>query len=98
MIEAIVFSGYTVVGAATALVIGRKIVRHDRDTSGDGLVLAAMAGLFAGFLWPVAIIGMLFMNFLRSDFERNDPGLRKQRLDERERRIRQLELELGIGN
>lgn len=98
MIGLIIFIGYTIAGVATAWAVGRAIVRHDRDTSGDGLAISAIGGLGAGFVWPLAITTMLLMKLLRRDFEVNDPQMRKRRLDERERRIKELERELGIGD
>ena len=67
-------------------------VRDVNDDRVEGMVLGVLVGLLAAAFWPLVLTVGLARNVL---FEPRD--VRRQReLDERERRIEQLEREVGI--
>lgn len=65
-------------------------------------------GFTAGFWWPgiiplyiaistVDTVKSRLLKWLKKDREKNDPTLKKRRLEERERKVEHMERELGIG-
>jgi hypothetical protein len=55
--------------------------------------LDAIMAMLASIMWPVVLVGYMVWRFATPV----TPGERKAELDERERRIQELERELGIG-
>lgn len=105
MIPLLVILGYAAIGLTTAFFLTRDTISRESGTEyswrtldNDDYLMCAVGGLFGGAIWPISLPALGFARFMRRDFERNDPKMRKLRLDERERRIRDLERELGIGS
>ena len=103
MIPLLIILGYLAIGLTTAFFMTRDAISRDSGTEysrrtldNEDYLMCALGGLLGGAVWPITLPALGFARFMRRDFERNDPRMRKLRLDERERRIRDLERELGI--
>lgn len=96
---------YLAIGLTTAFFLTRDAIGRESGTEhswrtldNEDYLMCAVGGLIGGVAWPITLPALGFARFMRRDFERNDPKMRKLRLDERERRIRDLERELGINS
>lgn len=99
----LIFIGYAAIGLTVAFYMTRSMLGglsgneySWRSLGTDDYVVSSALGLGCGAFWPLTLPAAGFISFMRRDHERNDPHLRKLRLDERELRIRDLERELGI--
>ena len=100
--------GYGVVALIVAGVGARKVLWSARDSYGDlgveDYFFSCLSGLMIGAFWPLTVVGVGASRLLRRDLEKNHPDEvaykqmeRQHELDERQRRIEELERELGIG-